>query len=467
MSPEQGPLSDPLRSAAPAGAPASPGQALLLPGVARPPVAIPHVVSLPAPRRLLGSLRRRKWLVLVLLGMLGAAGYAAMPLLLGPVIAMIPVRDGALVQSVVAAGRIETPHRVHIGSQITGTVASIPVSQGQAVEANATLVLLEDSEAQASAEQARGAVAQAEARLRQVVELTLPLAQESLQQAEANLANAQAQFARAAGLRRGGFETEVQVENTRRTLEVAEALLRSARFQVTSNSQGGTEYTVAQTALQQARATLQATLARLDYTRIRAPVAGTLITRNVEPGWVVQPGQVLMVLAPVGETQIVVQIDERNLGLVALGQPATASADAYPAERFTAELAYLNPGVDAQRASVEVKLRVPDPPEYLREDMTVSVDIAVATRDNTLILPVSAVHDAATPSPWVLRFVGGRAERAPVRIGLRGPRQLEILEGLRAGDLVVPVAAAVAPGGRVRAKAGEATPDGASRAARP
>lgn len=436
---------------------------LVRPPAGRPPVAIGPAAAIAAPRRLLRSIWARKWRLLLLLGMLVGAGYAAMPWALGPVVTAVPVREGALVQSVVAAGRIETPHRVNIGSQITGTVAAIPVRQGQTVEADVTLVLLEDSEAQASAEQARGAVAQAEARLRQMVELTLPLAQEGLQQAEANLVNAQAQYARAAGLRRGGFETEVQVENTRRTLEVAEAVLRSARFQVASNSQGGTDYTVAQTALQQARATLRATLARLDYTRIRAPVAGTLITRNVEPGWVVQPGQVLMVLAPVGETQIVVQIDERNLGLVALGQPAIASADAYPTRQFPAELAYLNPGVDAQRASVEVKLRVPNPPDYLREDMTVSVDIAVATRDTTLVLPISAVHDAATASPWALRIEAGRARRIPLRIGLRGRQQVEVLEGLRAGDLVLPVSVALADGARVRVRAEAATPPAAGR----
>ncbi len=58
----------------------------------------------------------------------------------------------------------------------------------------------------------------------------------------------------------------------------------------------------------------------------------------------VQPGKVLMVLSPSGETQLVLQIDERNLAKLKLGQKALASADAYPAQRFAAELVYINPG---------------------------------------------------------------------------------------------------------------------------
>jgi len=395
----------------------------------------------------LWAVRRRLLLALLLLA---AAGYGGPRLLLGPIVAVETVRRGDLVQSVVASGRVETPHRVNIGAQVTGTVAEIPVVQGQRVAAGALLVVLEDSEARAGVEQAEGSLAQAEARLRQTTELTLPVARENLREAEANLLNAQLQFRRAESLRGGGFETQVQLDNARKTLDVAEAQLRAARLQVASSSPGGTDFIIAETALRQARAALQSATSRLAYTRIRAPVAGTLIGRDVEPGWVVQPNQVLMVLAPAGETQIVVQIDERNLGLVAVGQQATASADAYPNRRFAAELTYINPGVDAQRASVEAKLRVLEPPDYLREDMTVSVDIAVAERADTLVLPVLAVHAAATADPWVLAVEAGRARRRAVRIGLRGIRQVEILEGLEEGERVVPTTAAPGDGGRLR-----------------
>ncbi|HWT10921.1 MAG TPA: efflux RND transporter periplasmic adaptor subunit [Roseomonas sp.] len=386
--------------------------------------------------------------VLALLAVGG--GYGAVPAILGPVIVPIPVTRGELVQSVVANGRVETPHRVNIGSQVTGTVAEVPVEQGQTVAAQQMLVVLDDRESQASVEQSQGAVAQAEARLRQMTEVTLPLAREALQAAEANLVNARQQHERAEQLRSGGFETQAQLQNLFRALLVAQAAQRQARVQVANSSPGGTEYVVAETALRQARASLLVALSRQEYTRIRAPVAGTLIARNVERGWVVQPSQVLMVLSPAGETQIVVQIDERNLGRMAIGQRALASADAYPDRRFEAVVSYINPSVDPQRAAVEVKLAVPRPPDYLRQDMTVSVDVAVAQRADALVLPATAVRNAAGANPWVLRIEQGRARRRAVRIGLRGVHQVEILDGIAQGDLVVPATAAVADGGRLR-----------------
>lgn len=435
-------------------APASRGAAAGLPVVVGRTAGPPDLNDggrLPVARRVGRSLWGARWRVLGAFVLIGVAGYLALPWLLGPIVTAQTALRHDLVQSVVASGRVQTPHRMNIGSQITGTVASVPVAEGQAVEAGQVLVTLEDSELRASVAQAEAAMAQAEARVRQIVEVTLPVARENLSQAQSNLLNAQQQYDRAESLRTGGFETQVQLENARRTLNVAQAQVRAAQAQVAGNAPGGTESMAAEAALRQARASLLLALSRLDYTQIRALEAGTLIARNVERGWVVQPNQVLMVLSPNGEIEIVVQIDEKNLGLLAIGQHATASADAYPDRRFAAELVYINPAVDPDRASVEVKLRVtPPPPNYLRQDMTVSVDIAVAERAGALVLPISAVHDAAGSAPWVLRIEGGRAHRRPVRIGLRGAQYLEILDGLRDGDRLVPAGAAVADGGRVR-----------------
>ena len=160
-----------------------------------------------------------------------------------------------------------------------------------------------------------------------------------------------------------------------------------------------------------------------------------------------------MTLSPMGRTQLVVQIDEKNLRLLAPGQKALVSADAYPQQRFPAQLVYINPGVNAQTGAVEVKLDVPSPPPVLRQDMTVSVDIEVARRPNALLVPVSAVHDAEGATPWVLRLEDGRAVRRAVRLGLRSGGVAEVLEGLREGDALIAASAAIAAGARVRAAA--------------
>jgi HlyD family secretion protein len=207
---------------------------------------------------------------------------------------------------------------------------------------------------------------------------------------------------------------------------------------------------MAQTQLNQARANLDTAESRLSYATIAAPRDGVLITRSVERGTVVQPGKALLVLAPAGELQLVLQIDERNLGKLSLGQKAQASADAYPDRRFAAIVTYINPGVDISRATVEVKLTVADPPDYLRQDMTVSVDIEVASKDGALVLPVRSVHDALSGQPWVLGIKDGRAAKRPVKLGLRGNSHIEIVDGLGQGDVAIPQSSGVVTGQRIR-----------------
>jgi HlyD family secretion protein len=382
---------------------------------------------------------------------LGLVGTAAVLFLLGPKTEVLEALRREVVQSVVATGRIESPFRVDLGAQVVGTVTRVPVAQGESVAAGQTLIELDSAEAHALVRQAEAAVVQAEGRLRQLKELQLPVAAQSLRQAQANFANARSQFERNRKLFEAGFIGQSVLDDSQRNLEVAQTQVDTARKQVDTARPQGSDYALASAALEQAQAGLQAARARLAYTRVVAPVTGTLIARNVEHGDVVQPGKALMVLAPAGETQIVVQIDERNLGMVRLGQPALVSADAYPAQRFAAEVAYVNPGVDAQRGTVEVKLRVREPPDYLRQDMTVSVDIEVARSPGALALPAEAVHDATGAAPWVLRVEGGRAVRRTVELGLRGTGWVEIRSGLGPGDRVVPAAAPIAPGQRLQA----------------
>lgn len=397
-----------------------------------------------------GALWRHKWPMLGIAAVLLAAALGLTRLLLGPEVVVAEVQRGDLVQTVVASGHIETPYRVEIGSQITGTVKDVLVVEGQQVRQGQELIAIEDSELRAAVVQTEGAVAQAEARMRQLKELTGPAADQSLKQAQANLLNAEAAYERASKLADKGFGTRATLDEATKNLDVARTQVRTAELQLYTSSPGGSDYVMAETQLSQARANLGTARARLGYALITAPRDGVLITRNVERGSVVQPGKALLVLAPAGETQIVVQIDEKNLGQLALGQHAVASADAYPDRRFAATLSYINPSVDINRASVEVKLRVDPVPDYLRQDMTVSVDIATAQRDNVVIVPARAVHDAAT-APYVLAAVGGRAVVKKIKLGLRGVGFYEVLDGLAPGDRVIPLTSGVKAGQRIRA----------------
>ena len=241
---------------------------------------------------------QHKWSLIGITLVCAAAVVGAARLILGPEIGTALVVRGDLVQTVVASGHIETPFRVEIASQITGTVEDVLVLEGKEVKRGERLILIEASELQAAVVQSQGAVAQAEARVRQLRELTKPAADQALMQAQANLVNAQAAFERAAKLAESGYGTRVTLDDARKTLDVAQTLVRTAELQVFTSSPVGSDYVMAETQLGQARANLNTSRARLGYATIAAPRDGILITRNVERGMVVQPGKALMVLAP-------------------------------------------------------------------------------------------------------------------------------------------------------------------------
>ena len=393
-----------------------------------------------------------RWKYLWVLLVLGAVTYFSVQRWLGPQLTAEVVQRRDFVQSVVASGHVQSPHRVDIGAQITGTVARVPVAEGQSVAAGTVLIELLPAELQAAERQADIAVLQAQAKLRQLIEVQAPVAEQALRQAQATQANAQSAFKRSQDLFKQGFIGQAALDDARKAAELADAQLRSAHKQLETTAASGSDYAMAATAVSQAKAAAEVAHARSGYASIRSPVEGVLIARNVEMGDVVQPGKVLMTLSPRGKTQIVIAVDEKNLHLIALGQKALVSADAYPQQKFDAELVYINPGVNAQTGSVDVKLDVPQAPDVLRQDMTVSVDIEVARRPKALLVSSATVHDAESAAPWVLRLEEGRATKVAVRLGLRSGGLAEVLEGLQESDLVLP-GIAVQPGQRVRAAA--------------
>jgi HlyD family secretion protein len=411
----------------------------------------PSAPAAPAAPRPRANWRRWTWSVGAGLALVAAVGWWGVPAVLGPQPRAVAVRRHEIVQTVVASGRVESPARINIGSQLTGRVTAVPVVEGQVVVAGQLLIGLDEADASAALEQARAAVAQAQARIDQLRELLLPVAEQALAEAEANRSNVQQQWTRTQELRTNGFVSQSDLEVADRGLSIANGDHETARLRLQATRPGGADHAIAQSDLRQANASLRLAQAGLDHTAIVAPADGTLIARSVERGDVVQPGKVLMELSPQGKLQLVVQIDEKNLRRLAIGQLALAAADAWPERRFDARLVFVNPGIDASRGSVEVKLDVLDPPDILRQDMTVSVDIEVARRSDALGLPPAALHDASGKAPWVLVVVDGRVQRRAVQLGARGEEQVEILAGLVADDVVLLAGAAdPAVGRRVR-----------------
>ncbi len=340
-----------------------------------------------------------------------------------------------LVQTVVASGRIRPPARVRLGAQTAGRVAQVLVREGESVTAAQPLILLDDAEARAAVEQARAGLEQVTRVKDQVTEATLAQAAAALRKAEGDLARVQR-------LHEEGIASAEQLEQFRAALDVARSEERIARTQAEG---------MASVERRLARAALSSAQARLSFTRITAPGPGLVLTRAVEPGDVVQAGRILMEMALAGSSQIQAEPDERSLALLRPGQKAVASADAFPDHRFPARVAYVSPSVDPQRGTVEVRLDVDDPPPFLQPDMTVSVEIEVARQPNALAVPVEAVREPLSPAPWVFVIRAGHAEKRPVKLGVRGERLVDVVQGLVEGEILAVVGRrGLEPGERVR-----------------
>jgi HlyD family secretion protein len=368
----------------------------------------------------------------------------------GPLVTVAVVTRSDIQQHLVASGRVRVVTLVQLTAQLGGRVTQVAVREGHRVQPGDLLLQIDDRESRTAVAEARAAVAQARARVEQLREVSAVVASERLREAEANYSLAESELARTEALAKAGVVAVRDVEEARRALEVAAAARSAARAQQQGADAQGADARVAENALRESEARLAAAEVRLTQTRVVAAQAGVVLRRLVERGDIVRLGDTLFELAGDGETEIVIEPDERNLAWLRVGQTGKASADAYPAEVFDAEIACIAPAVDRQRGSIEVRLRVPHPPATLRPDMTVSVDLTVASKSHVLTLPTEAIHDA-TSAPWVFVMDGGRVARRDVTLGIVGEGQSEITSGVSEGDVVVlALPQALEPGQRVR-----------------
>ena len=406
---------------------------------------------------------RRSILVFAALAVGLAAALAGWALRAVSVPAMT-VRAAPLVRSVQFSGRVATLSRVEIGSTLTGRVLTVAVAAGDAVKQGDLLVRLEGDELRATLAQAQASERQAAARLGGLRSTGRTSAQAALAQADSVLAAAQADLQRTRELVATGFVSTARLDEALRTAEVARAQQSSARAQRAANDDAGTEVAQAQAQRALAAAATEAARARLAQAVLSAPADARVLSRSVEPGQIVQPGRALLSLALAGPLQLVAQVDERYVEQLQVGQVASVVADAFADRRFSARVLSIAPVVDALRGAIEVRFSLPQqPPDFLREDMTLSIEVETARRDAALVVPVAAlrgdltaaaslrgVASASASTALVLIARDGRAEARTVRLGLRTLDAAEVLEGLAAGDTVL-LGPAVKPGSRVRA----------------
>ena len=401
-----------------------------------------------------GGRVNRRWLAWALgAAVLLAAVAMGAATLRGPQVDALVVQSAPLVRTLQFSARVATLSRVDVGSTVTGRVAQVRVMEGAPVRQGDVLVQLESDELRAALAQAVAAERQAKARLEGLRSTGRTAAQAARAQADASLQAASASLARVQQLVAEGFYSPAQLDEARRAVDVARAQQLSAQAQLQANADAGTEVAQAQAQLALAQAATVAAQARLAQATLVAPADARVLVREVEPGQIVQPGKALLSLALAGPTQLVAQVDERFLEQLQLGQPAWVVADAFAAQRFAARVLSIAPAVDAQRGAIEVKFSIEQAPAFLREDMTLSVEVETARRERTLVLPQAALRGpAGGDQASVLVLQDGRAQVRNVRLGLRTLDAVEVLDGLKEGDTVLRGNATLQDGQRVRAR---------------
>jgi len=374
-----------------------------------------------------------------------------------PLVAALTVQPAPLVRTLLFSARVATASRVDVGSTLTVRVLEVAVDEGAQVRRGDVLVRLESDELRAALDQAQASERQAAARLAGLRSSGRSAAQAAVAQAESVLQAARAELQRTQDLVARDFLSQSRLDDARRAVDVAQAQLAGARAQLAANAEQGTDVAQAQAQLALARAAVAATQARLEQAVVTSPADARVLVRAVEPGQIVQPGRALLTLALAGPLQLVGQVDERYLEQLQIGQPASVLADAFPGRSFAARVQAIAPVVDAQRGSIEVKLALPQaPPDFLREDMTLSVEVETGRRERTLVVPMEALDGGHGGSAAIVHVVhDGRVEARALRLGLRTLEAAEVLEGLAAGDVVL-LGPAPEPGRRVRADTGAA-----------
>ena len=416
----------------------------------------------------------------------------------------VPAVRGTIVTRAIYAGEVTARARVDVFSRIAGVVAAVPVHEGDMVRRGQVVARLDPKELRFQVEQARASVntqrvaveqarvtvATQQARLTQLLAGSPPeqvrQAEDQVRQAEASLAYSRQQLRRAEELYAQGFVSGQAVEAARLDVVLQEARRRSAEEQLSLLRRGprpeevdvaGKQVLQAETALRQARSqlaqvevTLRQAQALLAEGTVYAPAAGTVSRRLVDPGATVTPATMLLQLVDVDPVVIMIPVAERETALIRPGMPADVRADALPGRSFRGIVTTVSPVLAAATRTADVKVDVPNPDRALRPGMTARVDLVLVERANVVTVPVDAVLDqSGTRRLFVVEQ--GVARAREIETGISDGERVEIVRGVRAGELVVIAgqhtlrdgAAVVVPGTGGDAQSGPGAPPGGAR----
>lgn len=373
-----------------------------------------------------------------------------------------------------ATGYIVAHHKIQLASKVVGKVAWIGVEKGDKVREGQIIVRLEDDEYRAQLMQARGNIAALEARLLELKNGSRP---EEIQVAKANLDSAQAELVNARiNLARQKKLVEEKVA-ARQLLDDAQARFDNQAARVASLERSfelvriGPRREVIQQVegqIMQAKGQVAFYETQLNNTVIRAPITGTILERIVEKGEFVTTGFVgdrgakgyVVSMADLRDLQVELDINQADFARLDRRQKGVLTTDAYPDRKYQGVIDEIAPEANRQKATVQVKVKVLDPDDYLRPEMNASVAFVAeekarpdsaaggAPSKPVIYVPATAVRDGAV---WVV--LNGKVVKRPVRTGGANSQGLRVEEGLIGGeDIIAAPTAEIKEGVRVKAR---------------
>ena len=353
-----------------------------------------------------------------------------------------------------ATGYIVAHHKIEANSKVTGRVAWIGVEKGDTVKEGQVLVRLEDQEFRAQYEQAAGAAESARAQLLQLHNGSRP---EEIQQTEHNLSEARATAAndkitldRTRNLVEQGVLSRQALDDATAKYEASQQRVHSLEqsHQLSKIGPRAEEIARAKGALMQAEGQAAYAKSQLDATVIRAPISGTILNRGVEKGELLtgqfaSAARPVFSLADLKDLQVELDIAQDDFARLGRKQKAIVTIDAFPDRKYDGVIAEISPEANRQKATVQVKVQILNPDDYLRPEMNSTVKFIADEPTKTattagppgVFVPSNAVRDRSGKKVVFIVFKGKVLERS-VRVTAQRSGGV-LLQGLNGGEEVV------------------------------
>ncbi len=356
-----------------------------------------------------------------------------------------------------ATGYIVAHHKIEANSKVTGRVAWIGVEKGDKVKEGQVLVRLEDQEFRAQYDQALGLEQSAKAQLDQAQHGSRPeeieQSQHNLGEARATAANDKVTLDRSKALFAQGVISQQALDDAAARYESSQQRVNSLEQSYTLSKIGPRSEEIARIrgAVLQAQGQAAYAKSQLDATVIRAPISGTILDRSVEKGELLT-GQFASAARPVfsiadlKDLQVELDIAQDDFSKLGAKQKADVFVDAFPDRKYTGQIAEISPEGDRQKATVQVKVQILDPDEYLRPEMNSTVKFladetraqAVSNGPVGVFVPSAALRDRDGKKVVFISFEG-KALLREVRVKAQRSGGV-LVQGLNGGEDVITAA---------------------------